>query len=393
MFGSVVETKSITLTDPSAFELFGAIPTISGRSITAESAMRVPAVRAAVNIIAEMCGVIPFKIYEQDGDEKRTARDHPAYFIVHDEPNDFQGAEELRADLTRDALLNGSGYAFVSRVADRVQEMIRLEPTRVTPKQIALGTYEFHYQDGSGKRVLTQDEILRLSAPGGVSPIQHGREAIALALELEACAARLFSKGGRPSGVLRFPNKLGDEAAARMKAGWNAAHSGENSGGTAILEEGGEFDPFTFSSVDSEFAAMRRHQVIEIARLFNVPPTLLMDLTNGTYSNTEQLLLHFRTYTLAPWLMGWSRAYGRALLSSTERGRFYVEPVFDALNAADTAARSDAFGKLIAARVMTPNEARAAINLPAHPQGDDLANPYTTTTTTGPATVPAKEAA
>ena len=40
------------------------------------------------------------------------------------------------------------------------------------------------------------------------------------------------------------------------------------------------------------------------------------------------------------------------------------------------------FGKLVAMRAMTPNEVRAAMNLPAIEGGDELANPYTTT---GPA--------
>lgn len=384
-----VEAKAYTLTDPAVLPIFGAIPTISGRSISPEAAMRVPAVRQAATLISETVGATPFKLYERDGESKQSAPDHPSYRLIHDEPNEDQGAEEFRAQVTLDALMNTFGFAYINRVERRPVEMIRLDPTRVTIKRTTSGEPVYEYQDGATRRVYTRDQILRLRCPGGVSPIIHCREAIALALELEACAARVFSKGGRPSGTLEFPGALGPDAAARMSESWNAAHSGDNSGRTAVLEEGGKFNPLTFSSVDTEFTAMRLLQVVEIARAFNVPPTMLMDLTNGTFANVEQLDLYFRTYSLRPWLLAWARAYGRALLSTEERARFFVEPVYDALAAADTASRSDAIAKQRAAGVLTGNEARSLVNLPAHPEGNSLANPYTTTGSTSPA----KEAA
>ena len=75
--------------------------------------------------------------------------------------------------------------------------------------------------------------------------------AIALNIVMERHAARLFGRGARPSGILRFPGKLGAETAKRIKASWQAAHAGENSGGTAVLEEDGQFQALTLSSVES----------------------------------------------------------------------------------------------------------------------------------------------
>ena len=390
--GLGVETKSATLTDPASFPIFGSIPTISGRSIGPAEAMRCAPVRAAAILISESVGATSFKVFERTDAGKQPAPEHPVFHLVHDEPSDECGAEEFRASLTLDAVLTDNGFAYINRVEGRPVEMIRLDPTRVTIKQTVTGETFYEYQDAASRRIFARSDILRIKAPGGVSPIKHAREAIALALELEAYAARIFTKGGRPSGVLEFPETLGEDAAKRMSDSWHDAHAGDNAGRTAVLEEGGKFNPITYIT-DPQFLELRRLQVIEIARAFNVPPTMLMDLTNGTFANVEQLDLYFKTYSLRPWLLTWARAMGRALLSTEEeRARFFVEPVYDSLAAADTATRSDAIAKQIASRVLTPNEARAMINLPAHPQGNDLANPYTTTTTTGP-TVPAKEAA
>ncbi len=64
----------------------------------------------------------------------------------------------------------------------------------------------------------------------GQSLVVECREVIGLCITLERHVARLFGRGGRPAGVLRFKNKLGNETASRIKATLQAAHGGENSG-------------------------------------------------------------------------------------------------------------------------------------------------------------------
>jgi HK97 family phage portal protein len=392
-FGREIEEKSISLSDPSIFELFAATPTVSGPFISPATAMTVPAVRNAVVLIASMIGSLPVKVYRRapQGEGKEVDRDHPAFALAHDDASDELSAQEFRELLTIDALLHDHGFAFISRNFEgRVLELIRLDPSRMTIKQDARGASFFELQTDTGKRTFARDEILKITVPGGVSPIKHGREAIALAIVLERCAARIFAKGGRPSGAITVPGKVGDTGLARLKAAWSAAHGGENSGATAILEDGAKFDQFTFSSVDTEFAAMRRHQVVEIARAFNVPPTMLQALENSSYANTEQLALAFKTFTLGPWLTAWSKALTRALISPEERASHFCEFVADGLVATDTAGRTNQLSTLIQARVMTSNEARAVLNLAPHPEGDRLVNPHTTST--APAPAPAKDA-
>ncbi|WP_311028209.1 phage portal protein [Mesorhizobium koreense] len=350
--------------------------------------MKVPAVRLAVTLISEMVGALPCKVY--DAATKEAAKDHPTYRLIHDEPNSFTGAEEFRAALTRDALLTGYGYAFVNRVDGRPIELLRLDPNAVTTQyDTATGEPFFTVPaKGGGTITYTHDDIMRIRAPGGCSPIVHGREAIALALVMEQWASKLFGNGARPSGLLMSEKALGDDAKAKIAASWNAKFGPGGSGGTAVLDEKMDWRAITLNSTDAQFIESRRFQIGEIARLFGVPVTMLQDLSAGIKSNVEEQNLQFLTDTLAPWLSIWSRAYGRALFSPSERGRFYCEFTTDALLVADTAARATAYGQYRSMGVMTANEVRAGLNLPAHPDGDTLENPYTTT-----GTMPAKEAA
>ena len=370
-------------------ELFGAQPVGSGVSVNPRSALAVPAVRAAVELIAGTLGTLPVKVFEvTDKGGKEVARDHAATPFVHRDANAWTSAGALRSQITIDALLNGGGFAYVNRRTDgTVAELIRLAPAAVTV-EIDGVTSEPRYKlalANGGSRYYDHRDIIHiaplasLDGINGEAPIRSAREAIGLCIVLEAHAARLFRNGGRPSGILSFPQKLGSEVVKRMGASWRAAMSGGNSGSTAVLEEGGSFTPLAFSSVDSEFAAMRAFQIVEIARAFNVPPTFLADFSRATWSNITEANRQLVTFSLMPWFRSWEAAYRRTMLSDDDRAAgTSIEFVVDGLLQGNASERAEAISKFRSSGVMTANEARRLENLPTMDGGDVLENPFTT---------------
>ncbi len=347
--------------------------------------MRVPAVRRAGSLIAESVATLPFKAYGTD--TREPAKDHPAYVLVHDWANDWTSAESLREQLTADALLTGNGYAQVVRNADgKPLELHRMDPGAVRMEHDTFGepSYRVRLKDG-GEAFLAYQDVLHIQAIGGVSPITLAREAIGLALAAEQHLTGFFKNGGRPSGVILHPNKLEPETSRKLAASWFQSHGGEHAGSTAILDEGMQFKEIAVKLADAEFSEVRREQVREIARAFNVPPALLYELSRGTWSNFEQSHRDFLTGTLRPWISRWQAAYARVLLTPEERAGFYIEATPDDMLSVEFAARATAFSQYVAMRALTPNEVRAALNRPPLPGGDTLQNPFTTTSATPPA--------
>lgn len=389
-FGSYKEQKAIPLSDPSISELFGLLPTASSIDVGPGSAMRVPSVACAVGIISESIGDLPAKLFQHG--TKETARDHSSYKLIHDQANEWTSAGQLRADLTVDALLHDNGYALVSRASDgRPLELHRLDPGKVQMKHEDDGTPYYLVTAGRGHIRYEFTDILHIRPFGGVSPIKLGREAIALAIAYERHIAGLFANGGRPSGIIKAKKSLDSEAKRKLVASWFSTHSGSNAGSTALLDEEMEYQQLSMTLADAQFAEGRLEQIREIARVFRVPPTMLFELTRGTWSNTEEMARQFYTITLKPWLTAWAWAYARVLLTPEERDQLYVEFVTDDLLTTDTAARATAYGQYRSMGAMTANEVRAGLNLAPHPEGNSLANPYTTSSsTTSPA--PSKEA-
>ncbi|MGP4670249.1 phage portal protein [Agrobacterium pusense] len=391
---SLIEQKAMSLLDERIGEMFGVLPTSSGVVVSGNSAMRVPAVLQAVRLISETLGSLPCKLYREIGDSKEAATDHPAHKITHSRANEWTSAGQLRIDLTVDALLHGAGYAQVVRASDdRPLELHRLDPSKVQRQCEDDGEPFYLVSSERGQARLSYRDVLYIPAFAGVSPVKLGREAIGIGLTLEKHTSNLFSDGARPSGMFWSENSVPDTDAgtktiANILKDYRAAFSGGKQSRPLIVPNGFRYQQMALASTDAQFIENRLEQINEVARVFGVPPHMLYQLERATWSNAEQMAASFLQLCLRPWLDKWQDAYANALLTEEERDTLYLEFVIDDLQRADAAGRAEIFGKLVAMRAMTPNEVRAAMNLPALPGGDELANPYTTTTTTGPAERP-----
>ena len=69
--------------------------------------------------------------------------------------------------------------------------------------------------------------MINVRAFGGSQrcPLTLAREAISVALLMEAHALKLFGRGARPSGILKFKRKLDDATLARLQSRGHAGHS------------------------------------------------------------------------------------------------------------------------------------------------------------------------
>lgn len=389
LFGQgITEQKAVTLTSPEAYGLFAGLPVRSGITVTSATALRVPAVAAAVGLISEACGNLPFKLHDRDTREAQ--KDHPGYELIHGEANPWTSAEELREHLTRDALLTGEGFAQVVRNSEGKPIWLqRIDPGAVSVETDDYGEPSYRIRlKGGGDTVLPYTEVLHISTLDGVSPITHAKEAIGLALAAEQHLANWYSRSGRPGGYLSTEKNLGEKEAVNILRAFVEGNTGEESGRPAIFGNGMKYYPVATSNTDAEFYTNRIEQIREIARAFRIPPSMIFELERGTWSNVEQMAQQFLTMTLRPWLKRWQAAYARVLLTPEDRKAFYIEAETKDLMTVDFAAQATAYSQYVAIRAMTPNEVRAGLNLPPMAGGDELSNPFTTS---GAAPAPTKE--
>ena len=110
--------------------------------------------------------------------------------------------------------------------------------------------------------------------------------------------------------------------------------------------------------------------ILEIARIYQMPPTFLQDLSNGTFSNTEQQDLHFVKHTMKRWL---EQIEAEMNLKFFGRGSSrIVEFNVDGLLRGDYKTRMEGNATAIQTGQITPNEARAMDNRERLDGGDRL---------------------
>jgi phage portal protein BeeE len=90
----------------------GGEPTLSGISVTPESAMRMAAVWACIRVRSEDVGKTPCILYRRRNAAKDRATDHPLYGLIHDSPNPRMTAFEFKQMMQAQIDLRGNAYAL-----------------------------------------------------------------------------------------------------------------------------------------------------------------------------------------------------------------------------------------------------------------------------------------
>jgi len=339
-------------------------------------ALAFPASAACLRLISNLVASVPVHVYSGagTGNRKRVA-DHPAERLLNDFAQPWQPSSEFLRLMTLNAMYDGQAFAKVIRVRGQSRELAIL-PTGVSV-ELDPATSEPAYlvtrPTGQPERIRWRD-MIHLSSPTGGAPIKQAAGAIELGLQLEQSALRLFRNGGRPAGILTINGHVDKKTAAEVRKAWQ--EDKDIPGGMPVLGADVKFTPMTMLSTDAEHIANRQQQVLEVSRVFGVPPTLLSHLQDATLANVEHLFRQLLTTCIDPWLDAWRGALTRCLLTDAERlSGVYLEHRTEDLTSADMKTTAEAFEKEVGGPVVTPNEARRAKNLPPVDGGDKLYPP------------------
>ncbi|MEI6798421.1 MAG: phage portal protein [Pseudomonadota bacterium] len=373
-----VEAKGLADPIPSLWALFGMVPTVTGATVTSDQALSVPAVSRAMRLISEAVASFEFCVFQDlpDGTCQEVEND-PAAVLLSTAANPWTSGFEFKRDLLIDALSDDvGGIAWVNHVNGQPREIIRYRSGIVQVRYDQATGEPFYTANVQGTPLtLPLSQVVHVRAPFGKAPLTLAREAIGTGIALSDHAARLFANGARPSGSLNIPKGIGQEAVLNARAAWSSTHEGSaNSSKTAILYDGMSFTPFSFSSTDAQFIENRKFQILEMARAFGCPPSLLFDLDRATWGNMEQLSAEFLIYCLEPWLQVMEGALTRALCEFGSGKRIVADR--DDMTRADLVSRATAISSLISSKTINPNEGREWLGLGPYVGGDEFANPH-----------------
>ena len=354
--------------------------TASGIAVTVDSALSVPAIFAAVNFISGTFAGLPLNLFQRDGDKRQRVSGTPLAVLLHDAVNDELSSFEWRKCLMGEVLTGGRSCSFIERnAAGMITNLWPLDPTKVTVKRSAEGRKTYEYRSGGGglltynaAEIIDIPFMLKSDGLGHRGPIATNRDVIALSIAATRFGSRFFQNGGVPPFAImgkfqsgQAMNRAADDVASAVK---KAAKEERQA---LILPEGLDIKSIGVDAEKSQLVELKRFLTEEFARIYSIPPTFLQDLSNGTFSNTEQQDLHFVKHTIKRWVEAFEQELNLKLFGRGNRD-FFVEMNMDGLLRGDFKTRMEGYSVAIQTAQMTPNEARRLENRADDPAGDVL---------------------
>lgn len=297
---------------------------------TAGTIEGVAAVAASVQAIASAISGLPIYIYRRDGAARSEVFDHPVATMLRAGPNNHQTAADLIESWVASALLQGNGLLRIltgDNAPSGRQIGLRFIPWNwVTPVMLPSGRLAYDVAEGgtlngvAGTRYrLLQDEVVHLrdrSDDGviGRSRLSRSLDTFRQAQVLNMSVEALHRNGARPSYVLQSPEDVPADSIEQLKEQFESNHAGgANAGKTLLLTGGLEFKAVGITPEDAELLESRKFSLEEIARIFNVPPPMIGDLSHGTFTNSREAARWFSQFTLTPWVRKIEAEMNRAL--------------------------------------------------------------------------------
>jgi HK97 family phage portal protein len=349
------------------------VPSIAGVLITPQTALTFMAWYAAIRVITEDLASLPFLafLHQNDGGSK-IQMGHPVSTLFNWSPNGEVTPIQWREAYTGHVCGWGNGIAEIewTSYGDPVG-LHMIHPSVVLAKRTRDGKlfYEIQAQQASTgntqQRKLPPWDILHFAGLGfnglvGYAPVALGREGIGLGKALEQFGASLMGQGALPSGVLEYPGKMTDEARANLRNEWNLVHQGSAAANKiAILQQGVKFVAQQISPEQAQFLASRQFQVVEIARIWRLPPHKLGDFTTAHLANLEAANDDYIISCLRPWAIRFEECVNFKLIGRDGyQAGFYTKHDFRPLLLKLAKDRADYYRKMWEIGIYTVNEIR-----------------------------------
>ena len=339
-----------------------------------DKALTLTSVWNAIRLLSESVSSLPITVYkkENNGDKVEDVNNR-IYNLIKFKPNNFQNKITFFEYVMFSVLTDGNAYVQIVR--DNSANPVQLIPLNPSNVNIFIKENELFYQMDGGS-VLDSADVLHIklitdNGIEGLSPIDQCAKAINWNLSIEEFGSTFFKNGAKPSSVLSTDRALSETAIERLKNSFNSSYAKlKSSNSTIILEEGLTFKPISISPEQAQFLASRQFGIEEIARIFNIPPHMLKDLSKSSFNNIEMQSQEYVTYTLMPYLTRIEQEMNLKLFRTNELGKTFVEFNVNGLLRGDVKTRNEAYKTAIQNGYMSINEVRQKENLNSIEGGD-----------------------
>ena len=328
-------------------------------------------VNRAVNMIVDDVSEISFQV----GDKirgitpiKDAVRRSRVDLILNKEPNPFQDVSNFKRNLIIDLLIDGNIFVYYDGA-----HLYQLPANNVTIHSDTTTYVEKFEYDGhidyAPREIIHIKENSFNSIYRGVPRLKPAYRTMYLLDNMRKFQDNFFKNGAVPGLVLKSPNTLSEKIKERMLQAWQTRYNPKNGGKRPLILDGGlEVDALTkvnFKELDFQSSITANEKIILEA--MGVPPILLDGGNNANIRPNHRL---YYLETVLPIVKKVGYAFERYF-------GFKLTPDVTDIPALQPELRDQAayYQTLVNAGIMTPNEARTALNLEPIEGNDDIRVP------------------
>lgn len=334
-------------------------------------AATIPAVYRALQLLTTAASQLPLDVERRGG--RLSSSEVPAYIR---RPSLDMSRSDWIEQVVMSLAVSGNAYWLHERAAGKLIALSVLNPHEVHVWRNQRGQLRYtHRGTDYTPADVTHLHLQRLpGALTGVGPIQSAQATMRSTVDMREHMAGWFTDTGHPAGLLSTDAALTGEEAKVYRDAWNNPGSPkDNPTRVRVVGKGLSYEPILISPKDAMWIEAQSFTVLEVARLFGTPSSLMLAAIEGnsqTYSNVEQEWLAFTRFTLTAYL----RKIEEALTDLTPHGQT-VRFNIDALLRSDTRSRYQAHAIALEAGFLTVNEVRDLEQRPPIDGGDVLRDP------------------
>jgi HK97 family phage portal protein len=345
---------------------------------------------ACLKVLTEAIGKLPLKIqqYTENGGI-RIAREHPYYRMLNERPNRYMTASSFWGTCEQFRDDRGNSYAWIDTRDPKRPQLWHLNPDNVqvyyddARKLSDVVDVYYRYTVGKDSVVFSSEEIIHLKShytKNGITGISV-REQLSATLRGNIKAQEFINKtiesGMTAKSVLNYTGSLNDANVQALVKEVTRYAKGEmkDKGIENIIPMpvGFSLTPLNLKLADSQFLELRQYSALQIASAFGVKPYQVGDYTKSSYASAEAQQLSFLIDTLLFIVKQYEEELTYKLLTDAEvAAGYHIKFNVAVILRADQKTQIETLRSAVSGFLMTPNEARERLDLPAKEGGDQL---------------------
>lgn len=358
-FNWLKREKRSTENDVIADVLNGLSPLVNSKTITRKQAMSIPVVTKSVNWIASAIASLPIKMY------RRTDK---GYIEIYDDYrlpllNNYSGncmtANDLKRQVISDLLLEGNGYAYISKLGNKIEKLSYIPTSKLTYTESVDNINKIVNVWVDGKQVqdynvfrLVNNTKNGISGVGFISDCQDLLSTILSSLQYENNS---ISSGVR-RGFLKSKSKLDKDKMDELKQAWKRLTSPSQSD-VLVLNAGIEFEDASNTATESQLSQNKTINMHQVLAYFGLPTNFFEGTNSDAYLTAVRI-------AVIPIVKQLANALNNYLLLESEKQDLKFDIDTSEILRINANERYNAYQTGLNSGILTIDEVRRMENLP-----------------------------